>query len=55
MFLIAVVEDKLKTAPDQFGRDSAEVVDALFNFILVNDVYRQIPTIRIMNRSSRNK
>ena len=25
MFLIAEVEDKIKTAPDQFGRDAAEV------------------------------
>eukprot|EP01032_Pedospumella_encystans_P019957 gene19957-22684_t len=26
MFLIAEVEDKIKTAPDQFGRDAAEVL-----------------------------
>jgi hypothetical protein len=25
MFLIAIVEDKLKTVPEQFDRDSAEV------------------------------
>jgi hypothetical protein len=29
MFLIAAVEDKIKIHPEQFGRDSAEVIGLL--------------------------
>jgi DNA-directed RNA polymerase subunit E'/Rpb7 len=29
MFLIATVEDKIKIHPEQFGRDSAEVIGLL--------------------------